>query len=45
MKKPALGTEVGLVSQRNRVHVDKKKEADKNNCRNTKKKLDKDNEY
>lgn len=39
MKKPKLGTEVALVSQRNRVHEDKKKKESKEKC---KKVLDKD---
>ena len=37
-KKPKLGLQVALVSQRNRVHADKKKENSKNKCRNNKKK-------
>ena len=40
-KKPALGTEVGLVSQRNRTHEDKKKKASKEKCR--KDKIDENN--
>jgi len=33
MKRPKLGIEFALISQRNRIFVDKKKKANKEKCR------------
>jgi len=35
-RRPKLGSQFALISQRNRVHIDKKKERSRKSCRNYK---------